>query len=71
MQIAVNFKNDEIASKVLWILEHFQKDGVEIIEIENSETEILNNFQEGLREVKLIKNQLLKSRPVEELLNEL
>ena len=71
MQIAVNFKNDEIAQKVLWILEHFQKDGVEIIEIENSETEILNNFQEGLREVKLIKNKLLKSRPVEDLLNEL
>jgi hypothetical protein len=36
MQIAINFKNDEIAKKVLWILEHFQKDGVEIIEIENN-----------------------------------
>ncbi len=71
MQIAINFKNDEIAKKVLWILEHFQKDGVEIIEIENTETEILNNFQEGLREVKLIKNQQLKSRAVEEFLNEL
>ena len=57
--------------KVLWILEHFQKDGVEIIEIESNETEILNNFQEGLREVKLIKNQQLKSRAVEEFLNEL
>ena len=71
MQIAVNFKNDEIAKKVLWILEHFQQDGVEIIEIENNETKILNNFQEGLREVKLIKNQQLKSKAVEDFLNEL
>lgn len=71
MQIAVNFENDEIAKKVLWILEHFQTDGVEIIEIENNDTEILNNFQEGLREVKLIHNQQLKSNAVEDFLNEL
>lgn len=71
MQIAINFKNDEIAKKVLWILEHFKQDGVEIIEIENSDTEILNNFQEGLREVKLIQTQQLKSRAVEDFLNEL
>jgi hypothetical protein len=71
MQIAINFKNDEIAKKVLWLLEHFEKEGVEIIEIDNSETEILHNFQEGLREVKLIKNQHLKSRAVEDLLSEL
>lgn len=71
MQIAVNFKNDEIAKKILWILEHFQNEGVEIIEIENSEEVILDHFREGLREVKLIKNQQLKSRAVEELLSEL
>ena len=71
MQIAVNFDNDEIAKKVLWVLEHFQQDGVEIIKIENNDTEILNNFQEGLLEVKLIQNQQLKSRAVEDFLNEL
>jgi predicted TIM-barrel fold metal-dependent hydrolase len=71
MQIAINFKNEEIAQKVLWMLEHFQKDGVEIIEIENTPQEILNNFQEGLHEVNLIKNKQLKSRSIEEFLCEL
>lgn len=71
MQIAVNFKNDEIAQKVLWILEHFQQDGVEIIAIENTRTEVLKHFQEGLREVKLIESQQLPSIAVEDFLNEL
>ena len=30
MQIAVNFQNDKIAKKVLWLLEHFKDDGVEV-----------------------------------------
>lgn len=36
MQIAVNFQNETIAEKVLWILEHFQNDGVEVIKLDSS-----------------------------------
>jgi len=29
--LTINIKNDSIVEKVVWLLEHFKKDGVEII----------------------------------------
>ena len=40
MQVAVNFQNETIAQKVLWMLEHFKNDGVEVIKIDNTDNEI-------------------------------
>lgn len=71
MQIAVNFKNDTVAQKVLWILEHFKNDGVEIIKLDNTDDEIINNFKNGLAEISLIKQGKLNSRPIQDFLNEL
>jgi len=71
MQVAVNFQNETIAQKVLWMLEHFKNDGVEVIKIDNTDNEIINNFKTGLNEIKLINQGDLTSRPVQEFLNEL
>jgi len=71
MQIAVNFQNETIAQKVLWMLEHFQNDGVEIIKLDNTDDEIINNFKNGLNEINLIKEGKITSRPIQEFLNEL
>jgi hypothetical protein len=71
MQIAVNFENETIAQKVLWMLEHFKNDGVEVIKLDSADDEIINNFKDGLNEINLIKQGKLNSRPVEEFLNEL
>ena len=71
MQIAVNFQNETIAQKVLWMLEHFKNDGVEVVKLDNTNTEIINNFQDGLKEISLLKQGKLASRPVQEFLNEL
>ena len=71
MQIAVNFQNESIAQKVLWMLEHFKSDGVEVIKLDNTDDEIINNFKAGLNEIKLINQGDLTSRPVQEFLNEL
>jgi len=71
MQIAVNFQNETIAQKVLWILEHFQNDGVEVIKLDNTDDEIINNFKNGLNEVNLVKQGKITSRPIQEFLNEL
>lgn len=30
MQLILNIKNESIAKKILWLLEHFRKDGLEI-----------------------------------------
>ncbi len=71
MQVTVNFQNEAIAQKVLWMLEHFKKDGVEIIKFDSLDDEIINNFKDGLDEINLIKQGKLTSRPVEDFLNEL
>ena len=71
MQIAVNFQNDTIAQKVLWMLEHFKNDGVEVIKLDNTDNEVINNFKDGLNEIHLINRGELDSRPVQEFLNEL
>ncbi len=71
MQITINFQNDTVAQKVLWMLERFKNDGVEIIKIDNKDDEIIKNFKEGLQEIELIKQGKLSSRPVQEFLNEL
>jgi len=71
MQIAVNFQNETIAQKVLWILEHFKSDGVEVIKLDNSDDEIVNNLKNGLNEINLIKQGKLTSRPIQDFLNEL
>ncbi|MFA5234829.1 MAG: hypothetical protein WC390_10555 [Sulfurimonas sp.] len=71
MQVAVNFENETIAQKVLWMLEHFKNDGVEVIKLDTADDEIINNFKDGLNEINLIKQGKLNSRSVEEFLNEL
>jgi len=71
MQIAVNFQNETIAQKVLWMLEHFQNDGVEVIKLDNSDDEVINSFKDGLKELKLVKQGKLTSRPIQNFLNEL
>ncbi len=71
MQVAVNFENETIAQKVLWMLEHFKNDGVEVIKLDTADDEIINNFKDGLNEIHLINQGKLNSRPVQEFLNEL
>jgi len=71
MQIAINFQNEIIAQKVLWMLEHFKNDGLEVIKVDSDDNRIINNFKEGLKEIKQIKEGKISSRPVQEFLNEL
>ena len=35
--LTINIKNESLAEKVLWLLEHFKKDGLEISSKENIE----------------------------------
>jgi hypothetical protein len=35
MQLSLNIKNEQILDKLLWVLEHFKDDGVEIINPNN------------------------------------
>ncbi|MEA2100868.1 MAG: hypothetical protein U9P72_12150 [Campylobacterota bacterium] len=71
MQVAINFQNETIAQKVLWMLEHFKNDGVEVIKLDDTDSEIINNFKDSLSEIDLINQGKLTSRPVQNFLDEL
>ena len=72
MQLNINIPNDTIAEKVLWMLEHFKVDGVEVQKLDsNNEREVLYGFSAAIEEINSIKKGTLSSRPVEELINEL
>ena len=71
MQVAVNFQNDTIAQKVLWMLEHFKNDGVEIILFDDDDDDVIKNFKEGLDEIEMIEKGKITSRSAQEFLNEL
>jgi len=71
MQIAVNFQNDAIAQKVLWFLDHFKNEGVDVVRLDTRDDEVIEHFRDGLQEVQQITQGEISSRPVQEFLNEL
>lgn len=35
--LTINFKDDQLFTKVLWLLEHFKKDGLEVVSKDDME----------------------------------
>lgn len=71
MQIAVNFQNDTIAQKVMWMLDCFKDDGVEVIPLDDSDEMIVRHFQEGLDELKEIQKGNIQAQSAREFLHAL
>ena len=71
MQVALKFENEDVAQKVLWMLEHFKDDGVEVVKIDNNDQEVIQNFKKGLIELNQVLDGNLEARDVEEFLDEL
>ncbi len=71
MQVALKFDNEVVAQKVLWMLDHFKDDGVEVIKLDDSDKEVEENFKKALLELDLIKKGKLSAKSVEEFLDEL
>ena len=39
MQLTLNIENETVAKKILWFLEHFKQDGLEVKRVETNEEE--------------------------------
>jgi len=46
MKIVINVLNEEILDKLIWLLKHFEKDGIEIIKEENTNDEWTDDYIE-------------------------
>ena len=64
--------DNEAMKKLQKVLQRLKKEKAAKEEMSAAEKEeILNDIRDGLRELKLVREGKLKSRPIEELLNEL
>jgi len=74
MQITINISNEQLFDKILWFLDSFKNQGLEIVEsrhIDSSKNEILHNLKTSVEEMKLIKEGRLEAVNARDLLDEL
>ncbi|RKU63836.1 hypothetical protein DWW91_24035 [Parabacteroides sp. AF17-3] len=70
--VAYLLDDNEAMKKLQKVLQRLKKEKAAKEEMSAAEKEeILNDIRDGLRELKLVREGKLKSRPIEELLNEL
>ena len=74
MQLTINISNEQLFEKILWFLNSFKNQGLEIVEskcIDSSKNEILQNLKTSVEEIKLIKEGKLEAVNARDLLDEL
>ena len=70
--VAYLLDDNEAMKKLQKVLQRLKKEKAAKEEMSAAEKEeILNDIRDGLRELKLVREGKLKSRPIEDLLNEL
>jgi len=74
MQLTINIANEELFDKILWLLNSFKNQGLEIIEnkhISLSKNKILDNLETSVKEMQLIKEGKIKAINARDLLDKL
>ena len=74
MQLTINISNEQLFDKILWFLNSFKNQGLEIVEskrIDSSKNEILQNLKTSVGEMRLIKEGRLEAVNARVLLDEL
>ncbi len=64
MQITINISNEQLFDKILWFLNSFKNQGLEIVESkhidlfksDSSEDEVLNSFRDSIKDIKKLKD---------------
>ena len=72
MQLTINISNEQLFDKIVWLLNSFKNQGLEIIEskyIDSSKNEILQNLKTSVKEMHLIKEGKLEAVNARDLLD--
>ena len=67
----LEIQNELVAEKVLWMLKHFQDEGISIKENNTNNDKLKNSLEQSVRELNQIKQGKLEATLIEDLLNEL
>ncbi len=82
MQLTINISNEQLFDKILWFLNTFKSQGLEIIESskkdlyksDNSQENVLNSFRDGIKDIKKLKdgdNSVLYNGSLDDMMREL
>jgi hypothetical protein len=68
--LTLEIKDETIADKIVWMLQHFKNDGLVIKESQTTTKDDLKaSIKQSVDEFNMVKSGKLKAKPVEELLN--
>mgnify|MGYP007084936120 CR=1 FL=1 len=67
----LHIEHSSVAEKVIWLLNHFQNEGVTIKENDSAVRDIKNSIKQAVNEINMVKSGKLEARPVDDLLNAL
>jgi len=74
MQLTINISNEQLFERIVWFLNGFKNQGVEIVESsvnDLSKQDILKNLEQSVNEMNRIKEGRLEAMDARSLLNEL
>ncbi len=82
MQLTINISNEQLFDKILWFLNSFKNQGLEIVESkhidlfksDNSQDEVLSSFRDGIKDIKKLKdgdNSVLYNGSLDDMMREL
>jgi len=74
MQLTINITNEQLFDKILWFLNSFKNQGLEIVEsthVDLSKNQILHNLETSVEEMQLIKEGKIEALNARDLLDAL
>ena len=71
MNINVKIPDSNLAEKILWMLQHFKSDGVEIERLDADDIDVETSIKTSLIELQQIKKGDIKPQLARDFLNEL
>jgi len=74
MQLTINITNEQLFDKILWFLNSFKNQGLEIVEskhVDLSKNQILQNLETSVEEMQLIKEGKIEALNARDLLDAL
>lgn len=66
----LQIQNESLASKVVWLLNHFKGEGLTIKEVDDT-SEVKASIKQSVHELNMVKTGKLEAQPVSRLLNAL
>lgn len=67
----LKIQHDNVAEKVVWLLKHFENEGVIIKKNDSNSNDLKESIRQSVNEINMVKSGNLQAKPIDDLLNAL